>query len=29
MRAARHFAAGAPRSFWLTLTIFLDDMELV
>jgi outer membrane receptor protein involved in Fe transport len=28
MRAARHFAAGAPRSFWLTLTIFLDDMEL-
>jgi iron complex outermembrane recepter protein len=29
MRAARHFAAGAPRSFWLTLTIFLDDLELV
>jgi len=29
MRAARHFAAGAPQSFWLTLTIFLDDMELV
>jgi len=28
MRAARHFAAGAPRSFWLTLTIFLDEMEL-
>jgi hypothetical protein len=26
MRAARHFAAGAPRSFWLTLTIFLDDV---
>jgi outer membrane receptor protein involved in Fe transport len=29
MRAARHFAAGAPRSFWLTLTIFLDDLEIV
>jgi outer membrane receptor protein involved in Fe transport len=28
MRAARHFAAGAPRSFWLTLTIFLDDLEI-
>jgi hypothetical protein len=29
MRAARHFAAGAPRSFWLTLTIFLDELEIV
>jgi iron complex outermembrane recepter protein len=29
MRAARHYAAGAPRSFWLTLTIFLDEMEIV
>jgi outer membrane receptor protein involved in Fe transport len=29
MRAARHFAAGAPRSFWLTLTIFLDELDLV
>lgn len=29
MRAARHFAAGAPRSFWLTLTVFLDDMGLI
>jgi iron complex outermembrane receptor protein len=28
MLAARHFAAGAPRSFWLTLTVFLDDLEL-
>ena len=28
MRPVRHFAAGAPRSFWLTLTIHLDDLEI-
>jgi outer membrane receptor protein involved in Fe transport len=28
MRPVRHFAAGTPRSFWFTLTIHLDDLEL-
>ncbi|MEY4581670.1 MAG: hypothetical protein RL701_6373, partial [Pseudomonadota bacterium] len=28
MRPVRHFAAGTPRTFWLTLTIHLDDLEL-
>jgi len=27
LRPARHFAAGAPRTWWLTLTVYLDDLE--
>jgi hypothetical protein len=29
MRAVRHFAAGMPRTWWLTLTLYLDDRELI